>query len=498
MLPTLRPYQQSVLEQLRFEVHAGRNPLLVAPCGSGKGSLITVIVHRAVQLGNRIIFAVHGQPLVADMSERLRRLGIEHGVLMGGEKRERWHPVQVASIDTLHRMTHPPAADIVIVDEAHMSLSPTWLATLARYPEARVIGMTATPIRLDGKGLGKQTGGLFDSMVLGPSEEELISLGHLVRSRVLAPPMPNLKVKKTGGDFNQKALAAVCDKTKLIGDIVEHWRRHTPGEKTAAFGVDQAHAKHIQESFQAIGIEWAYVDASTPQDERARIWRDLDTGNLRGVSSVGCISVGWDHPVVRCLIMARPTASLGLWRQMLGRGSRPYPGKEYFTVLDHSGNTHMHAPYGMFEDSPEWSLDGEAIKQKDKDKAPQVATCKHAYMWPDKRHDPPKIVHGAQLPCYATFRAGPKECPYCGLPQVVKAKPVEVVAGELTEVVRVAAPKTEKRLFYDELMRKAEEKNYKPGWVFFCYQNKYHEPPGKGWQADWISTRLNEEMATAS
>src|ERR1700722_15853921 len=141
----LRPYQETILADLRTETRAGRNPLLIAPCGSGKGSLIALIVHNATLKGHRVIFAVHGKSLVVDMSERVRKLGIEHGVLMGGEPRARWHSVQVASIDTLHRMAHPPQASLIIVDEAHMALSPTWRKTLDRYPAARVIGATATP-----------------------------------------------------------------------------------------------------------------------------------------------------------------------------------------------------------------------------------------------------------------------------------------------------------------------------------------------------------------
>lgn len=495
MLPTLRPHQQRDLDALRTEVHAGRNPVLVAPCGYGKGTLLSVIVHNATQLGHRVIFAVHGKSLVVDMSERVTKLGIKHGVLLGGERRERWHSVQVASIDTLHRMTHPPEAALIIIDEAHMALSPTWRKTLDRYPNARFIGATATPIRLDGKGLGKATGGLFDSMVLGPSEEELISLGNLVGSRVLAPPPPADigNVKKTAGEFNSKQLSAVCDKTKLIGDIVGHWRKHG-NVKTAAFGVDQAHAMHITESFRGAGVQWAYVDANTSNDERQRIWKDLDSGSLMGVSSVGCISIGWDHPVVSCLISARPTASLGLWKQMLGRGSRPHPRKTHFLVLDHSGNTHRHAPYGMFEDSVEWSLDGAAVRISEDKKPPAVATCKHSHKWPDFRNEPPKIINGLQMPCYATFRAGPKECPYCGMPLKVIARKVEVEAGELTEIIRPGsreerieaarvAAENERNLKgkYYELLEAAKKRGVKPGWAYHRFCEQYGFAPPREW-----------------
>lgn len=504
MLPTLRPHQAANLESLREETRAGRNPVLVAPCGYGKGTLISVIVHNAVQRGHNVIFAVHGKSLVVDMSERVSKLGIDHGVLMGGEKRQHWQSVQIASIDTLHRMMHPPKASLIIVDEAHMSLSPTWRKTLERYPDARVIGATATPIRLDGKGLGKQTGGLFDSMVLGPSEEELIKLGNLVPSRVLAPPPPSGMgtVRKVRGEFDTKKQATVCDTAKVLGDCVEHWKKHASGKKTAAFGVDQAHAKHICDRFNEAGIPWAYVDADTPVGDsrnpqpgtRAYIWRDLDeeSGTLMGVSSVGCTSIGWDHSIVSCLIAERKTAALGLWKQMLGRGSRPHKGKEYFLVLDHVGNTHEHDPYGFFETTPPWSLDGAAIRIDDDKKSPPIATCKHAYRWPDGK---------VQLPCYATFRAGPKECPFCGMPLKVMARKVEVVSGELTEMqrpsnqqerlealrklndetmARQAAAKEQKSEYY-KLLGVARKRGFKEGWARHRFMEKYGFHPPMDW-----------------
>lgn len=502
----LRPYQETILEQLRAEVHAGRDPVVVSPCGSGKGSLIAVIVNSAVKVHNRrVIFAVHGKSLVVDMSERISKLGIAHGVLMGGYPRQRWHRVQVASIDTLHRMAHPPEADLIIADEADGAMSPTWRKTLVKYPNARLIGATATPCRTDGKGLGKATGGLFDSMVLGPPEQELIDMGYLVGSRVLAPPPPpDLKnLKKTAGEFNAKQQSAICDKAKIIGDIVEHYKRHAMAMKAAAFGVDKAHAFHIAQSMNVAGVPFAYVDDDTPTGDpknpqpgtRAAIWRDLDRqdGTLMGVSSCGITLVGWDHPIVSCLIDAAKTASFRKHKQKHGRGSRIYPGKDHFLVLDHVGNVHYHAPYGLFEQTPEWCLDGTAIREAG-DKAPSVAQCKHSYKWPDGR---------VQFPCYATFRAGPRDCPYCGIPLRVVARKIEVEAGELTEIVRVPTlakpPRGDPRAMYEELMAKAHEKNYKPAWVGLNFKAKHGFWPPKKWETDWLSRELqgelNKEMA---
>jgi DNA repair protein RadD len=469
---TLRDYQLKDLEQLRAALREHRSVLYVAPCGSGKGTLITYIVNRCVEQGRSVIFGVRGRALVNDMSERVSRLGIQHGVLLGGHKRERWHPVQVCSIDTLHRMDRPPKADLIICDEAHMSASPTWVKTIERYPQAKLVGLTATPCRLDGRGLGE----LFSAMVQGPSEQDLIDQQYLVRSRVLAPPPPaDLgSVKKTAGEFNAKQLAQVCDKATVIGDIVKHWRKHASESlgKTAAFGVDQAHANHIAEQFREAGYEWAYVDAETPDKERAQIWRDLDHGTLRGVASCGCISIGWDHPVVSCLIAARKTASLGLWRQMLGRGSRPYPGKDSFLVLDHVGNTHLHQPYGMFEDRVPWSLDGEPVRGMG-ETAESVTTCKA---------------------CYATFKTGPRVCPYCGAMIVVKPRKVHVKEADLVEVHSapapvlwddnmVPAPPSAKADFL-KLLQKQEERGYKKNFAQVAFRMRHGFWPPKKWKEE--------------
>lgn len=498
VIPTLRPHQEQDLNALREHIRHGRDPLLVAPCGYGKGTVITVIVHRAVERGKRIIFAVHGKSLVADMSQRITKLGINHGVLMGGHKRQRWHGVQVASIDTLHRMEEPPACDLIIVDEAHMALSPTWRKALSRYT-CRVIGMTATPIRLDKKGLGRQTGGLFDAMVVGPSEQELIKQGNLVGSRVLAPPPPaDLgAVKKTAGEFDSKQMAQVCDKTTILGDIVKHWEQYSDGVKTAAFGIDQAHANHIAESFRTAGYDWAYVDAETRLDDRARIWKDLDTGTLRGVASVGCISVGWDHPVVACLIAARKTASLGLWRQMLGRGSRTYPGKERFIVLDHVGNTAFHEPYGVFEDSVPWSLDGDAVASGPAEKQERYVTCKV-----------PAMVDGVlKYPCYAVFLSGPKECPYCGIPLVKRVAEVKVEEGSLQEYRRLAPQQylgsngtsatLHRMRVFQSLLEDAEKRPRvldKARWAVGIYRDRFGVEPPAEWVPGFTAAPRPEEL----
>ncbi len=510
LLLVLRPYQEKILHDLRAALRTHRSALVCAPPGAGKGSLIAYMVNSAVERGKRVIFCVRGRALVQDMHERVAKLGVEHGVLMGGRRRERWHPVQVASVDTLHRMEHKPPCDLLILDEARHFSCASGRKVLDEYPLAKVVGADGTPALIDGRGLGVSCGGIFEAMVMGPTEQELIDLGFLVPSipiGIETPPDVS-KVGKTGGDFNQKELAVACDKVKLVGDLVQHWQKYANGMKTVAFGVDQAHAKHITEEFQRAGIEWAYVDASTPDAERADIWQRLDHGTLMGFSNVMIAGVGWDHPIIRCVLCARPTTSLPLWRQMIGRASRPYPGKKAWVLLDHAGNLQRPGlyPYSFFETPPVWTLDGPAPRPgNDEEKAIPVATCKRPVPVPmtgvPKSFTGP-VANGFLLPSFHTFRAGPKQCPYCGLPLIVEERKVQVASGDLKNLSALRdAAKVEvsaKQLAHESRMRtrylelvkigrnsvRKDGMPYSQRWPLMAFRAEYGRWPLSRWKQE--------------
>jgi superfamily II DNA or RNA helicase len=465
--PILRPYQEHDLNAVRVAMRSHRSVLLVQPTGAGKGTLASYIVASASAKGKATLFLVQRRTLVHDMSRRLDKLAIDHGVIMGSDPRRKpWLHTHVASIDTLHRRTAVPRADILIVDEAHGAVSPIFRKVLDKYPAAKVLMLTATPIRLDGRGLGE----VADFMVQGPSVQDLIGQRFLVPSRVLAPSAPNLSgIRTTAGDFNQKALAAACDKPRLVGDIVKHWKLHAPERKTVSFGVDQKHARDIAEQFRQAGVDCAYVDAETPDGEREKIWEDLDHGSLPIVSSVNTVSYGWDHPIVSCIIQARPTESLGLDLQQLGRGARPSPGKENFLVLDHSSNVHRH---GFYEDPREWSLSGGIIKPA-QEPGITISTCAR---------------------CFGTFRPGPQECPFCGAPILRRERKIEVTPGELEEIRRqekaeaiakhaAAATTEQRRRKFLELVRVGEERGYKEGWAKIRWKLEFGSWPPRSWLA---------------
>jgi superfamily II DNA or RNA helicase len=414
-----------VIEDLRQRFRDGyRRPLIVAPTRWGKGFVCAWMIRRAVAKGYRVLFLVNRRNIVHDQSRRLDALGLDHGIIMGGHKRRKpWLSVHIASIDTLYRREIVPKADLLYVDEAHFAISPTWEHALARYPDAAVIGMTATPERLDGRGLGH----IFDCMVHGPTVAEATEAGRLVPARVYAPSTPDLSsVHVRAGDFQTNELEAAMDKPKLVGDITDHWLRHGRGRPTIGFAVSVKNSKKMMEAFQAAGVRTTHVDASTPDEGRDDAWNGLASGKYEVVWNVGLASYGWDAPKVSCLIDAQPTMSLTRHLQMHGRVltrapgkvdalilDHRAPGKVDALILDHAGNTLRH---GFVDDDRDWQLGDKPKKRKKTDTAPSVCTCEE---------------------CWFTFRSTLRECPDCGWERSLNEREVAHEDGELQEVKRV-------------------------------------------------------------
>src|SRR5581483_10342067 len=305
----------------------------------------------------------------------------------------------------------------------------------------------------------------------GSSVRELIALGYLVPSVVFRPKgAPDLSgVAKTAGEFNKKQLAEVCDKPKLVGDVVEQWKRLASDRKTVAFGVSQHHASEIAEKFRCAGVPCAYVDADTPDAERERVWREFDHGSLPIVANVGLVAYGWDHPCCSCIIGARATASEGLWRQMLGRASRPHRRKTNFYVLDHFDNTgRLNA---FFEDDIQWSLEGKAIQHSGNESVLSITTCRR---------------------CFATFRTGVTACPYCLAPIPKFERRIDTARGELEEYreeQKQAAieqwqqeqREDTRRAKFEEYRQIARMRGYKPNWPMVRFKIVFGHWPPKEW-----------------
>jgi superfamily II DNA or RNA helicase len=231
-------------------------------------------------------------------------------------------PLQISSIATLHarairaNVIDLPSADLVIVDEAHHARARSYTKIIEKYPHAVILGLTATPCRGDGRGLGN----VFECLVECPSVAELIADGHLVPTKVYAPSLPDLRgVSVKRGDYVESQLAERMNNTRLVGDVVEHWHRLGERRQTVIFATGVAHSLHIRDEFRRAGVLAEHIDGTTPVEEREAILGRLAAGKVEIVCNAMVLTEGWDQPSVSCLVLARPTKSLGLCRQMVGR-----------------------------------------------------------------------------------------------------------------------------------------------------------------------------------
>lgn len=417
----LRDYQQSCIGEVREAYRTGkRAPLLVSPTGSGKTVMFAYIAQGTSRKGNRVLILVHRQELVDQTSRTLDAFGVAHGIIAAGRTPDRTHPVQIGSVQTVVRRLDLFRPDLIIIDEAHHGTAGSWRKVIEGNPRARILGVTATPERLDGKGLAD----VFDDLIRGPEVADLIDAGHLCRPRYYAPPtVADLTgIQKTAGDFNRGELAAAMDKASITGDAVDHYRRICPGVPAVAFCSSIAHAQHVAQQFEAAGFRAAPLDGTLERDERRDRVRALGDGRLHVLTSCEIINEGFDLPVVTAAILLRPTMSLGLHLQQIGRVLRPSPGKANSIILDHVGNLARH---GFAEEMRGWSLEGRKRGKR------------------GKRDDEPALSVRQCERCFCCHPPAPT-CPECGFVYPNRAREIEQVDGELVEL-DVEAMRREKK-----------------------------------------------------
>lgn len=418
----LRDYQEGCVNEIRDAYRAGRkSPLLVSPTGSGKTVMFAYISDKTSCKGNRVLILVHRQELVDQTSKTLNAFGIPHGVIAAGRTADRSHQVQVASVQTVVRRLEFFRPELIIIDEAHHGTAGSWRKVIDANPQARVLGVTATPERLDGKGLRE----VFDDLIRGPEVADLIEGGHLCRPKYYAPPsVADLSaVHQTAGDFNKGEMAAAMDKSAITGDAVDHYRRICPGVPAVAFCASIAHAQHVADQFNAAGFKAATIDGTLDREQRRDRVKALGERRIHVLTSCEIINEGFDLPIVTAAILLRPTMSVGLHLQQIGRVLRPAPGKSHSIILDHVGNLARH---GLAEDFREWSLDGRKRgKRKAKDEQPElkVRQCEQCYCC----HPPAPV------------------CPECGFTYPAKTREIEHVDGELVELDVVAMRREKKK-----------------------------------------------------
>jgi DNA repair protein RadD len=467
----LRPYQHPMVADYEVAVTTGQKRIIIVlPTGAGKTVVFAEIAKRAVAKYQRVLVISHRREIIQQTVDKLAAADVSCGIILAGCERDLrpMSPVQVASIQTLHARALRsstmlmPLADLIIIDECHHARARTYQELIEAYPNAILLGATATPVRGDGLGLGN----IFSIMVEGPQVAELIEQKYLVKSRVYAPVDPNLKgVETRQGDYVITQLSTRMNTDQLVGGIVEHWHKYGDHRRTVAFAVDVAHSVHIRDEFLKAGVRAEHIDGGTPKPERDAVLARLASGETEVLSNCQVLTEGWDMPAVSCCILARPTKQMGFFRQMIGRVLRPAEGKPDAIILDHSGAVYRH---GLPEDHVEWTLDTDR-------RAVNPTHDKRQREVEHRLHECPA--------CKAIMTVPP--CSNCGWMPKPRARDVEVAEGELGLVVgRKASPSSygpeERSRWHAMLTYIAQERGYQRGWVAHKYKEKFGTWPAWG------------------
>lgn len=404
----LRDYQSEMICNARVAMREHKSILLVSPTGSGKTTLASHMLGSAAERNKRSWFTVPKVELVRQTIEAFERYDIPHGVIASGFRPQPYENVQICSIDTLkNRLGRYQPPELIVWDEAHHTMAAGWLRVKSAYPDAYNVGLTATPERLDGKGLGSE----FTAIVEGRSMSWLIDKGYLCRYKAYAPSAPDMNgVHSRMGDYVTAETAAVMDKPTITGDAISHYLRLARGKRAVAFCVSIAHSQHVEQQFRASGIVAVHLDGNTQSSDREAAMRAFKNGQIEVLTNCGLFAEGVDVPALEAAILLRPTQSLSMYLQMVGRSLRPCDGKEHAIILDHAG---LIAKHGLPDDDRTWSLEGRK-KNKASDAERQVAV--------------------RQCPnCYACHKPAPK-CPECGHVYKIQSRSPDEVDGELVEV----------------------------------------------------------------
>lgn len=436
----LRDYQNSLVDRADAEfrrvirTHSGKVPaiqsvLVVAPTGAGKTIIFSYIASGAARNGNAVTILVHRDFLLEQTSKALTEFGVPHDIIAPGH-RSTGQLIQVASVNTLvRRLDSWTVPRLLVIDEAHHTVAGTWLK-IADWlpPTTRILGVSATPERLDGRGLGRAVGGIYDVMVEGPQVSWLCQtlnpatgMTYLTQPIVYAPPnmveicnqldaVPTNKM----GEWLIDDMSELLDTPTITGKAVEQYIKHGQGMPGVAFCFSVDHARHVAQQFAQGGIPASHIDGTMPKHERQTLINSLETGRIKILTSCNLISEGFDLPKIGVAILLRPTKSLSMYLQQVGRALRPFPGKQNSIILDHVGNAARH---GLPDDDRVWDLNSERKRKSKREAEINIKLCKK---------------------CYQVLRSNASKCQTCGTEVEIQAAPpnqIEEVEGDLVPVI---------------------------------------------------------------
>ncbi|MDP8986287.1 MAG: DEAD/DEAH box helicase [Pseudomonadota bacterium] len=482
----LRDYQRQQIANVAAELHAGRRRILVQlVTGGGKTHEIGAIVEAARVADLRVLLLATRTRLVRQLHDRLDGFQIRHGVIAASlpEFRNYSAGVQVASVDTLYRRAMVankiplPSADVVIFDEAHLATAESRLRILESYPAAHRIGFTATPARKSGRSLDAG----FESLILGPSMKALTDAGVLVPSRIFNTPIvTNAELralpKDNDGDFKPAPAAELLSRPKLVGDVIANWLRIANGKSTILFATNKAHGAALLDAFRHQGVAAEMLTDADDEATREEVIGRLEAGDTTIVINCFLMAYGVDVPSVECVVLARPTRSLTMYLQMVGRGLRAAPGKTHCIVIDHG---HVVENLGLPQTEFAWSLDPasnvNAVATKtavaSRKTTEAMRTCREC----------------SQI--WLTSEQG-NACLSCGWAPMPRAKAVVVEEADLAELADEESTPSPADARVMGFFREA------CGWYSRQWPDRWRDTPNKGRAWAWMQTQAKFKIPT--
>lgn len=427
----LRPYQIDLINGVRQAYRDGfKAPCVVLGCGGGKSVIVAEMARRTTLKGNRVLFIVHRQELCDQIKRTFEWWGVDMRLC------------RVGMVQTICRRVgkiHPPA--LIITDENHHSLARSYKKIYEAFPDARRVGVTATPVRLNGGGLGD----VNDKLVIGVSTKWLIENHYLAPYEYFAPTVADLTgLHVQHGEYVTEEVVKKLNNSAIYGDVISYYRKLSDGKQAICYCASIEHSKAMAEQFNASGIPAAHIDGETPKLERGNIVRRFRSGEIKILCNVDLISEGFDVPDCNTAILLRPTKSLTLYIQQSMRCMRYKPGKTAI-IIDHVGN---YARFGLPDMDREWDLTPKKPGKKKEEPEIKVRQCPH---------------------CFFTHDYAPV-CPHCGYVYPIKERTLdEIKTAHLEQIKGIVLDYStpEECGTMDELQAYARNHGYKPGWAFY-------------------------------
>lgn len=453
MTRTLWPHQKKGLDETIESLT--ENPILVMPTGGGKTFTASELVLR---LDKPTLWLAHRRELIEQAAGQLYALGLNVLTIQAGPPtpynptpesffaEQDGPPVYVASVDTL-RTRRPPKVKLIVSDECHHDMARGRKSILDAFSDIPHVGLTATPFRLDGRGLGDAG---YRRIIVAAYADELVAAGILHAPKVYCGTAPDLRgVGKVGSDFNLGRLAERLNTSVMNLSIVENWQKKAAGRRTVCFATNIEHSQHIVQSFLDAGIPAEHLDGGTPETDRDGILKRLKSGKTLIVSNCMVWTEGFDLPALECAIIARSTMSLNLHWQTIGRIMRSCEGKDGAIVLDHAGN---HDRHGLVTRRIEYSLEGKIVAEDDPLGLRRCGGCYFLY--------PPSMP----------------ECPECGWRPFVEEREEREGGGkpgQYGDLVEFIEDFDYRAQWWRNIEAQREMMCFKPGWSSFRYKERF-------------------------